>query len=64
MSTRLAGKETFFLPFNQGFNGAGEVGGACNPRNPMVILSHIYGKKVSVKSDAPFKISGGLGRIA
>ena len=34
MTTRLAGKETFFLPFNQGSNGAGEVGGAGNPENP------------------------------
>lgn len=34
MTTKLAGKETFFLPFNQGSNGAGEVGGAGNPENP------------------------------
>ena len=34
MTTKLAGKDTFFLPFNQGSNGAGEVGGAGNPENP------------------------------
>ena len=31
MATHLRGKDTFFLPFNQGSNGAGEVGGAGNP---------------------------------
>jgi type I restriction enzyme, R subunit len=31
MTTKLEGKETFFLPFNQGSNGAGKVGGAGNP---------------------------------
>lgn len=31
MATQLNGKDTFFLPFNQGSNGAGEVGGAGNP---------------------------------
>lgn len=31
MTTRLMGKNTFFLPFNQGSNGAGHVGGAGNP---------------------------------
>lgn len=31
MTTQLKGKDTFFLPFNQGSNGAGEVGGAGNP---------------------------------
>lgn len=34
MTTKLQGKDTFFLPFNQGSNGAGEVGGAGNPINP------------------------------
>lgn len=32
MTTRLAGEKTFFLPFDQGSNGAGEVGGAGNPQ--------------------------------
>ena len=34
MTTRLAGKDTRFLPFNQGSNGAGQYGGAGNPPNP------------------------------
>jgi len=33
MTTHLKGKDTFFLPFNQGSNGAGNVGGAGNPQN-------------------------------
>lgn len=33
MTTKLNGRDTFFLPFNQGSNGAGEVGGAGNPEN-------------------------------
>ncbi|MEG2922799.1 MAG: type I restriction endonuclease [Bacilli bacterium] len=33
MTTKLAGDKTFFLPFNQGSNGAGNVGGAGNPNN-------------------------------
>ena len=34
MATKLAGKETVFLPFNQGSNGAGNDGGKGNPANP------------------------------
>ncbi len=34
MTTKLAGKNTNFLPFNQGSNGAGNDGGAGNPANP------------------------------
>lgn len=34
MTTKLAGPKTYFLPFNQGSNGAGNVGGAGNPTNP------------------------------
>ena len=33
MTTRLNGDKTFFLPFNQGSNGAGQVGGKGNPEN-------------------------------
>ena len=33
MTTHLKGKNTFFLPFNQGSNGAGQVGGSGNPEN-------------------------------
>lgn len=31
MTTQLLGEKTFFIPFNQGSNGAGNVGGAGNP---------------------------------
>ena len=34
MTTELAGKQTRFLPFNQGSAGAGNPGGAGNPANP------------------------------
>ena len=34
MTTKLDGKKTNFLPFNQGSNGAGNDGGAGNPENP------------------------------
>ncbi len=33
MTTELKGKNTFFLLFNQGSNGPGNVGGAGNPEN-------------------------------
>lgn len=33
MTTKLEGPETKFLPFNQGSNGAGNDGGAGNPKN-------------------------------
>ena len=34
MTTRLEEKNTYFLPFNQGSNGAGNDGGKGNPANP------------------------------
>lgn len=34
MTTKLAGTRTHFLPFNQGSNGPGRVGGKGNPDNP------------------------------
>lgn len=34
MTTKLCGDKTFFLPFNQGSNGAGNDGGKGNPANP------------------------------
>jgi len=34
MTTKLAGKDTYFLPLNQGSNGAGNDGGKGNPANP------------------------------
>ncbi len=33
MTTRLEGSKTYFLPFNQGSNGAGRVGSAGNPES-------------------------------
>lgn len=33
MTTKLAGRKTYFLPFNQGSNGPGNVGGKGNPAN-------------------------------
>lgn len=34
MTTKLAGKDTYFLPFNQGSAGGGNDGGRGNPANP------------------------------
>ena len=34
MATELRGPKTFFMPFNQGSNGAGNVGGKGNPEAP------------------------------
>lgn len=34
MATELRGEKTFFMPFNQGSNGAGKVGGKGNPEAP------------------------------
>ncbi|MDU6163443.1 MAG: type I restriction endonuclease, partial [Staphylococcus epidermidis] len=34
MTTKLAKSKTYFLPFDQGSNGPGHVGGAGNPSNP------------------------------
>lgn len=34
MTTKLAGEKSYFLPFNQGSNGAGNDGGKGNPANP------------------------------
>ncbi len=34
MTTELKGEDTYFLPFNQGSNGAGNVGDGGNPENP------------------------------
>lgn len=33
MTTKLNGEKTYFLPFNQGSNGAGQIGGKGNPNN-------------------------------
>ena len=34
MTTHLRGESTYFLPFNQGSNGAGNIGDGGNPANP------------------------------
>ncbi|WP_071395072.1 type I restriction endonuclease subunit R [Bacillus tuaregi] len=49
MTTKLNGKDTFFLPFNQGSNGAGEVGGAGNPVNPEGYATAYLWEKVLAK---------------
>lgn len=49
MTTQLRGKNTFFLPFNQGSNGAGNVGGAGNPENEKGYATSYLWEKVLVK---------------
>lgn len=49
MTTKLSGKDTFFLPFNQGSNGAGEVGGVGNPVNPHGYATAYLWEKVLAK---------------
>ena len=49
MATRLAGKDTRFLPFNQGSNGAGRDGGAGNPPNPSGYLTAYLWEEVFQK---------------
>lgn len=49
MTTKLKGKNTFFLPFNQGSNGAGNVGGAGNPENPDGYATSYLWEKVLTK---------------
>ena len=55
MTTRIAGKDTYFLPFNQGSNGAGEIGGAGNPPNPHGFVTDYLWKNV-LRSDALLEI--------
>ena len=49
MTTKLDGKDTYFLPFNQGSNGAGEVGGSGNPENPEGYATSYLWEKVLQK---------------
>ena len=43
MTTKLEGTDTIFLPFNQGTNGAGNVGGAGNPQvNDDYVTSYLW----------------------
>lgn len=49
MTTELRGRDTFFLPFNQGSNGADNVGGRGNPANPDGYASSYLWEKVLKK---------------
>lgn len=46
MTTQLKGKDTYFIPFNQGSNGAGNTGGAGNPANPDGYATHYLWEEV------------------
>ena len=46
MTTKLEGEGTFFIPFNQGSNGAGKVGGAGNPRNTDYLWKKVLCKDI------------------
>lgn len=49
MTTKLQGASTCFLPFNQGSNGAGNVGGKGNPQTEGEYLTAYLWKKVLIK---------------
>ena len=49
MTTRLRGAKTYFLPFNQGSNGAGNVGGKGNPQIDDDYITSYLWKKVLEK---------------
>ena len=46
MTTKLDGRKTFFIPFNQGSNGAGKVGGAGNPGNTDYLWKKVLRKDI------------------
>ena len=46
MTTKVAGASTYFLPFNQGSNGAGNVGGKGNPANLENFMTSYLWEKV------------------
>ena len=52
MTTRLNKGDTFFLPFNQGSNGAGNDGGKGNPANPNGYPTAYLWEKVLQKDSA------------
>lgn len=54
-TTKLAGKDTYYLPFNQGSNGAGNVGGAGNPTNENGYTTDYLWKNV-LKKDSLMEI--------
>ena len=49
MTTRLQGAKTYFLPFNQGSNGAGNVGGKGNPQIDDDYITSYLWKNISAK---------------
>lgn len=49
MTTRLQGASTYFLPFNQGSNGAGNVGGKGNPQVEDDYITSYLWKRVLTK---------------
>lgn len=49
MTTALKGEQTYFLPFNQGSNGAGNSGGKGNPANPNGYSTSYLWEKVLTK---------------
>ena len=55
MTTKLDGKNTRYLPFNQGSNGAGNVGGAGNPPNSYGYSTDYLWKNV-LKKDSLMEI--------
>lgn len=46
MTTQLKDGNTYFMPFNQGSNGAGNTGGAGNPINPNGYATHYLWEEV------------------
>ena len=46
ITTKLEGKRTFFMPFNQGSNGAGKVGGAGNPDSTDYLWKKVLQKDI------------------
>jgi type I restriction enzyme R subunit len=55
MTTKLAGSSTRFLPFNQGSNGAGKIGGKGNPNNENGFLTSYLWEQV-LNKDSFFDI--------
>lgn len=46
MTTKLEGRRTFFMPFNQGSNGAGKVGDAGNPDSTNYLWEKVLRKDI------------------
>lgn len=49
MTTELKGEATYFMPFNQGSNGAGNPGGKGNPSNPNGYMTSYLWERVFTK---------------